>query len=64
MTGGKLKSLLRSLEYNARKAALLQAASNYVDRQDVTKLVDEAAESSAVLGCRKQCRANFSLQKS
>ena len=40
MTGGKLKSWLRLLEYDARKAAALQPASNYVedDQQDVAKI--------------------------
>ena len=62
MTGGKFKRRLRLLEYNASKAAALQAASNCVDRQEDAKTADEvavtAAEKSAdgdpFAGCQRE----------
>ena len=47
MTGGKFKRRLRLLEYNASKAAALQAAANCVDRLEDAKTADEVEATAA-----------------
>ena len=53
MLGRKVKSLLWLLDYNAgkgSKAAALQAASNFLDLQEVAQMADKAAVTAVVKG--------------